>query len=95
MVVSTGSGQKTASECLVSAPCNVTAIEVITDGTNPATVIAYDGLDDWGKVIAKWVVAGADNQGERSWQFPRKCETGLYVAVSGTGASYIAEWTAV
>lgn len=92
MNVSTGSGQLSASALVRSRPCNLSALEVQTDGTNPATAVIYDGTDATGIMVARLVVAGSSNQGTRTWDFPRRIENGLYVALSGTGAKCIVEW---
>jgi len=75
----------------------LTSIQIATDGTNDATVIAYDvaasGSAAAGNKIFEFTVAGAHNYGGRDWSVPVRFTNGLYITVSGTGASFIAEWT--
>lgn len=74
----------------------LTACQVITDGSNQATVIGYDvaAAADIaaGNKIFELVVAGSSRYGGFTKTFPVRFGTGLYVTVSGTGASYIIEW---
>lgn len=87
-----GSGEKIADAVVYSKKCYITAVEVITDGSNDAVVVIYDSPTGAnGSVIKEITVAGGDNYGGRNWVFPRKCD-GIYVDVSGTGASYIIEY---
>jgi len=75
----------------------LTSIEVITDGANDATVIAYDvaaaGDIAAGNKLVELKVLAASNFGGRDWAYPVSFGAGLYITVSGTGASFIAEWT--
>ena len=88
-----GSGEKTASAVAYNGQCWIAALEVITDGTNDATVILYDSCEgENGDKIWEVVVSGVDHYGGRSWAMPRRCKNGIYAAVSGTGASFILEY---
>jgi len=90
---SLGSGEKTASAAILTKSGWITALEVITDGTNDAKVILYDNASAGsGPVIWECTAAGADNYGGRTWDFPRWCGHGIYATLSGTGASYIVEY---
>ena len=77
--------------------CLLTSIQIITDGTNDATVIAYDVAASGDAAAAnklfEFKVLGANNYGGRDWSVPVRCTTGLYISVAGTGASFVAEWT--
>ena len=89
---SLSSGEQTSDAAIHSDVCWITAIHVITDGTNAAKVVIYDNTAASGKVISEASVAGTDNYGGRLWTFPIVCRNGIYVDVTGTGASYIVEY---
>lgn len=85
--------EKTADAVIVASACYITAVQVITDGSNAARVIIYDNASAAsGNVITEITVAGADNYGGRVWQMPVECKNGIYADVNGTGASYVVEW---
>lgn len=91
------SGERTASALIYTVPgsgteCYLTAVKVITDGTNNAKVIIDDSLAGTGTVIDETTVVGGDHWGGRTWPYPLKITTGIYVTVSGTGGSYIVEY---
>jgi hypothetical protein len=70
---------------------------VITDGTNDATVILYDvaaaaSVDPTNKLF-EWKVTGANNVGGRNWVHPVNFANGLYLDITGDGASCIIEHT--
>lgn len=71
------------------------SVLVLTDGTNDATVAVYDvnaaGDIDPANKLFEWKVTGANNAGGRNWTCPVKFEKGLYVTLTGTGASCIVE----
>ena len=90
---SIGSGEKTADAVIVAEQCWITALEVISNGTNDARVILYDNASAAsGEVVWECTVVGADNYGGRVWTNPRRCDNGIYADVNGTGASYIVEY---
>jgi hypothetical protein len=74
----------------------LTSCLVITDGTNDATVILYDAAAAADIAVtnklAEFTVAGANNYGGRDWSYPVKFGAGLYMDITGTGASVIVEW---
>jgi len=84
------SGLKIASALIKSGRCEFLGVLIITDGTNPATVTVQDGLTATGTELFKGVVAGANNFDNFVAGLPIKAKVGIYVTVSGTGASYIA-----
>jgi len=93
--VAQSSGEKEASTVCFSAKCALTSVLVLTDGTNAAVAIVYDSATattSGKKKIAEFTVAGSDNYGGRNWAFPVDLAEGLYITVSGTGASFIAEY---
>ena len=67
-------------------------ILIMTDGSNDAKVIIYDGTSTAGTVKYETTVKGADHYGGRIWTFPLMMNAGIYVVVSGTGGSYILEY---
>ena len=90
---SISSGEKTADAVIHNGNVYITALAVMTDGTNDARVILYNsGSSAIGKIIWEVTVAGGDNYGGRIWAFPTNCNDGIYADVNGTGASYIVEY---
>lgn len=89
---SEGSGELTSSAIVKTGPCFCSAVLVITDGSNAATVILYDNTSAAGKKVWEGVIAGATGYGGRNWTFPVRCRNGIYCAISGTGASAIVEY---
>jgi len=90
------SGEKTASALIYTVvpgtTCVIRTIKVVTDGTNNAKVIVYDSLTATGKVIDETQVIGSNHWGGRAWIDGGIISTGIYVDVSGTGASYFVEY---
>jgi hypothetical protein len=91
--------EKVADATIHTGACLLVSVLVITDGTNAATVFLYDkpsvtGIDPANK-LAEFTVAGAAGYGGRNWVFPIACSSGIYVDVTGTGASYIVEYIPV
>jgi hypothetical protein len=71
----------------------ITALTTITDGTNAATCLLYDNASAAsGDVIAKDWVPGALISNRLIWAYPRKVNAGIYVDITGTGASCIVEY---
>lgn len=91
---SISSGEKTADAVICNKPCFITAVEIITDGTNDARLILYDSaLESTSeKVVFEMTVIGISHFGGREPAFPPFCRSGLYADVNGTGASYIIEY---
>jgi len=89
-------GEKTASALIYTkvtgTTCLIKTIKVVTDGTNNAKAIVYDGTDATGTVIDETTIVGADHWGGRTWPDGGIITTGIYVAISGTGASYFVEY---
>ena len=89
---SRSSGEQTgATTSVVAGPCALTSVLVITDNTNYAKVVIDDSIDGTGIVKYETRVEGANNYGGRNWTFPVEFTAGVYVTLSGTGASYIIE----
>ena len=92
--LSSGEVLVAASPAVIFAgPCYLASVTIITDGTNPATVIAYDNASAAsGDKRFENAVVGANNYGGRSWTFPVLCSNGLTISLSGTLCSAIVEY---
>lgn len=86
------SGEITSTATVKTGRCFLSAVEVITDGTNAATVTIYDNTTNAGKKLWEGVVPGASQYGGRNWTFPVLASIGLHCVISGTGASAIVEY---
>lgn len=90
---SQSSGEKTADAAVSATDVYMTAVTIITDGTNDAKLILYDNASAAsGTVLLEMTIAGGDNYGGRVWTYPLKCWNGIYGDIAGTGASYIVEY---
>ena len=92
----TGTYELITSTQISTKPGAVVSIEVLTDGSNDATGILYD-VDAVGDIAAtnklqEIVVKSGMIFGGRTWEIPRRFGVGLYLALSGTGASAIVEY---
>lgn len=83
------SGELTASALLNNGVALLGGVQVITNGTDDATVIVYDSLTATGSKLFERTILGADLSGFSIFNIPIKAWTGLYVSVAGTGASAI------
>ena len=83
-------GRKTSSALIATGKAILTGVLVETDGTNDATVIVYDNTAGSGTIVFKAIVTGADDRDFFDLGTVRaKCDTGLYLSISGTGAATI------
>lgn len=89
--MSISSGEQTTTKCVITGPCKMSGLGIITDGTNTAKVIIDDSTDGSGTVNWEQSVVGANHYGGRNWTDPLEFDNGIYVTVSGTGASYFIE----
>lgn len=87
------SGEQTSDAAISTTRGFITGVEVITDGTNNATVVIYDNTAASGTVIGEFTVVGGNHFGGRNFIIPVRYTRGLYADVTGTGASYIIEYT--
>jgi len=87
------SGEQTSDAAILSEHGYICGLLVITDGTNDAKVVIYDNTAGSGTVKWEQTVIGGDNYGGRAWARPVEFNIGIYVDVTGTGASYIVEYT--
>lgn len=84
-------GRKTVSEVTHDKPCLLGGVAVNTDGTNAAAVIVYDSAvpDATGKKeVWRSTDAGINNYGGLFPPHPIPMREGIYVVLSGTGASF-------
>ena len=91
METAISTGELTADTTICRKPGALCAILVITDGTNAATAILYDGTAS-DKKLGEWTVPGASQYGGRNWVIPVWFENGLFLDLTGTGASAIVEY---
>ena len=88
------SGEQTATGVVYNGESFLTAVEIITDGTNNAKLIIYDALSTDGKVVFEATVTGSSHYGGRVWIPKIRMQTGIYCVLSGSGSpSYIVEYT--
>lgn len=94
-VVGQSSGEQTADAIILAGGGYITAVHIITDGSNNAKVILYDNASAAsGKVIFEATITGTNHFGGRQFIPPVEVYNGTYADVSGTGASYIVEYVA-
>ena len=90
------SGEKTSSALIYTkvtgTTCLIKAVKVVTNGTDDEKIIVYDGTDATGTVIDETTATGSDHWGGRTWPDGGIINTGIYIALSGTGASYFVEY---
>lgn len=90
------SGEQIASALIYTVvpgtTCNIRTIKVVTNGAANATAIVYDSTTAAGKVIDETTVIGSNYWGGRAWIQGGRIENGIYVVLSGAGASYFVEY---
>ena len=81
----------TATGLISGGPCRLKYVKVITNGTNDAKAVLQNGLTATGEVVDETTVVGANNYGGGNVNPPDgvRCDTGLYLTLTGTGASVI------
>lgn len=85
-------GEKTTSALILTGLGAFCGVVINTDGSNNATIIIYDNTSAAGKKIHEQVVLGADITGGIVKWPPTDVLNGLYLSISGTGASAIVEY---
>ena len=76
-----------SSTLVFTGKCYLRSVGVFTDGTNAATVTVYDNTSAAGKKVAgPYVICGACYFGGETMP-PTPCANGIYVVISGTGAT--------
>jgi hypothetical protein len=84
------SGLKTADALISNSTKALCGVLVITNGTDAATAIVYDNASGpSGRVLFKGKISGAANFGGATFENPVNVDKGIYVVITGTGASYI------
>jgi hypothetical protein len=78
---------KTAATLIATGANLLTGVIVGTDGTNNATVTVYDNTAASGSKLLEVVVVGSARSTPFLFNNPIKAENGLYLDISGTGAS--------
>jgi len=86
----------TGSACVVDRNCRLWSCLVITNGSANAVITIHDnnsavGNDATNK-LAEFTVVSSNQYGGRNWIKPVGVEVGIYVTISGTGASCIIEY---
>ena len=82
-------GEVTTDGILHTGNTRVSSVLIITDGTNPADAILYDNTAASGDKVFEGGVAGATRSQLFDFSRPVKCKNGLYLNITGTGASVI------
>jgi len=84
----------TSSQLLSGGPTCLRYVKVITDGTNDAKAILYDNTSGSGTVVDETTAAAGNNYGGGNVNPPDgiRCVNGLYLTLTGTGASAIVVW---
>lgn len=75
------------TQTLFTGAARLNSIQLVGDGTNAASVIVYDSTTGSGKQIAAMGIPAGQVHAFASYVNPLKCEIGLTVVVTGTGAA--------
>ena len=87
------SGEKTSSVAIMSGPGWLCDFLGITDGTtNDGVFHLKDAVTDTGIVVLDMVVRWEAYYGAFTWNFPIRMVNGIYLKMSGTGASGIVSY---
>lgn len=90
-ITADSSGEQSGNTLIMTGPCAMTGLQVVTDGTNAGKVVIQDGVTAAGTVKCEMTVVGANHYGGRNWVAPIKFSTGIYVTGTGSGATYFVE----
>lgn len=91
----TSSGLKTSGGQTVASGCYLHDVLLISDGTNVATLIVYEGTSTSGVVLAKMSIPATTAAPQViSFNQPISANTGIFTAVTGTGAGFIIYYSA-
>lgn len=83
-------GLQTADKAILARPGYFHGIEIITDGTNDASVIVYDNASAAsGTIVFQGTIKGINNFGGVIFIDPVEMFNGIYIDMTGTGMSYI------
>ena len=83
-------GVLSADTLIMTGRAILAGAQIITDGTNDATLIIYDNTAGSGTEVFKQTVTGSDDA--IPYTLPDggvRCSTGLYADISGTGAEFV------
>ena len=91
---SKGSGLRTSSDSVILGTLQLSQLVVIP-GTADAVVTLYDSATAAGDVVTTWTCSHLHVEPcIQDWPYPgRTIKNGIYVSISGTGSSYIVEWS--
>ncbi len=83
-------GEFTGTGVVRGTPTRLVAVEIITDGTNTADVIFHDSASAAsGLKLFEGGAPGADRSKFVRFSPPLKADNGVYLTLTGTGASCI------
>lgn len=83
------SGRKTASAAIVTGSGKLRGVIAEADGTNAATITVYDGTSAAGTELCKIIVDATATYESLVFEHGISADTGIYLALSGTGAAAI------
>ncbi len=87
-VFAVSSGVKSASAAISSVPALLVGFSVTTNGTDNATLTLYDNASSAsGTVIGQATVLGSQMNYNLAYNIPVKASNGIYLSLSGTGAT--------
>ncbi len=89
-MTSESSGEQVATGSIVVGPCALSGLQVTAADVN-AIVVIDDSTDGSGTVKCRMTVLSANKYGGRNWTRPIKFYTGIYVTLTGAGASFFIE----
>lgn len=72
---------------LMGGKATLNSVQVVTDGTNAATVTVYDNTAGSGKILSLVKVVGTTLHDCVVYDSPLRGDVGLTVVVAGTGAT--------
>lgn len=90
---STGAIAVTAGTQSVVMESAVTDVQLVSNGTAAASMQVYDGTSTSGVLVANLTVPASTTQGTfQPFNIPVKCNKGIFVVVTGTGAQGIVHY---
>jgi len=89
---SKSSGVQSSSAAVTSNRAYVTAVHVVTNGSDNVTVRLYDGTGISGTTKFEQTVTGSDYAGGKNWDFPLEFSTAVYLYISGTSPEVYLEY---
>lgn len=90
---STGAIATTTGVQSVTLECAVTDVQLVSNGTAASSMQVYDGTSASGVLVANLTVPASTTQGTfQPFNIPVKCNKGVFVVVTGTGAQGIVHY---